>query len=254
MMLPIRSLFPSIMHAIPLTTPPLAPKTRQALLELGIADTAELQRITPATAFLLLKASGLTVTESTLWQLVLLAEGREGYLNEAEQAKWRAKLRAHRPVARFPPREESERWMRQALQLAGQALASGEVPVGAVVVRRGEIIGRGANACVAEHSVCRHAEITALSEAGCRLGNYRLDGCDLYVTLEPCSMCAGAIMQSRIRRLIYAAAEPKTGAAGSVLDLFANKQLNPHTTVQGGVLAEESAQLLQRFFQERRQG
>ena len=83
---------------------------------------------------------------------------------------------------------------------------------------------------------------------------YRLDGGDLYVTLEPCSMCAGAIMQSRIRRLIYAAAEPKTGAAGSVLDLFANKQLNPHTAVQGGVLAAESAQLLQRFFQARRQG
>ena len=161
------------MHAIPLTTPPLAPKTRQALLELGIADTAELQRITPATAFLLLKASGLTVTESTLWQLVLLAEGREGYLNEAEQAEWRAKLRAHRPVAQFPPREESERWMRQALQLAGQALAAGEVPVGAVVVRQGEIIGRGTNACVAEHSVCRHAEIAALTEAGRRLGNYR---------------------------------------------------------------------------------
>ena len=253
MMLPIQPSFPSIMHATPLTTPPLAPKTRQALLELGIADTADLQRITPATAFLLLKASGLTVTESTLWQLVLLAEGREGYLNEAEQAKWRAKLRAHRPVARFPPREESERWMRQALQLAGQALAAGEVPVGAVV-HQGEIIGRGANACVAEHSVCCHAEIAALTEASRRLGNYRLDGCDLYVTLEPCSMCAGAIMQSRIRRLIYAAAEPKTGAAGSVLDLFANKQLNPHTAVQGGVLAAESAQLLQRFFQERRQG
>lgn len=254
MMLPIQPSFPSIMHATPLTTPPLAPKTRQALLELGIADTADLQRITPATAFLLLKASGLTVTESTLWQLVLLAEGREGYLNEAEQAKWRAKLRVHRPVALFPLREESERWMRQALQLAGQALAAGEVPVGAVVVRQGEIIGRGANTCVAEHSVCRHAEIAALTEAGRRLGNYRLDGCDLYVTLEPCSMCAGAIMQSRIHRLIYAAAEPKTGAAGSVLDLFANKQINPHTAVQGGVLARESAQLLQRFFQERRQG
>jgi len=130
MMLPIQPLFPSIMHATPLTTPPLAPKTRQALLELGIADTAELQRITPATAFLLLKAGGLTITESTLWQLVLLAEGREGYLNEAEQAKWRAKLRAHRPVARFPPREESERWMRQALQLAVQALAAGEERTG----------------------------------------------------------------------------------------------------------------------------
>ena len=254
MMLPIQPSFPSIMHATPLTTPPLAPKTRQALLKLGIADTADLQRITPATAFLLLKASGLTVTESTLWQLVLLAEGREGYLNEVEQAKWRAKLRAHRPVARFPPREKSERWMRQALQLAVQALDAGEVPVGAVVVHQGEIIGRGANACVAEHSVCCHAEIAALTEAGQRLGNYRLDGCDLYVTLEPCSMCAGAIMQSRIRRLIYAAAEPKTGAAGSVLDLFANKQLNPHTAVQGGVLAGESALLLQRFFQERRQG
>jgi len=105
-----------------------------------------------------------------------------------------------------------------------------------------------------EADVAAQQSNTTLEEAGRRLGNYRLDGCDLYVTLEPCSMCAGAIMQSRIRRLIYAAAEPKTGAAGSVLDLFANRQLNPHTAVQGGVLAGESAQLLQRFFQERRQG
>ena len=236
----------------PLQTPPLAPQTRQALLRLGIADTAGLRRITPATAFLLLKAAGLTITESTLWQLVLLAEGRAGYLKEAEKAEWRAKLRTHRPVAPFPPPKESERWMRQALQLAGQALAAGEVPVGAVVVRQGEIIGRGANACVAGHSVSRHAEISALAEAGRHLSNYRLDGCDLYVTLEPCSMCAGAIMQSRIRRLVYAAAEPKTGAAGSVLDLFADKRLNPHTAVQGGILAGESVRLLQRFFQKRR--
>ena len=151
--------------------------------------------------------------------------------------------------------ERRKRTLDAAGVATGRAyVAAGEVPVGAVEVRQGEIIGRGTNACVAEHSVCRHAEIAALTEAGRRLGNYRLDGCDLYVTLEPCSMCAGAIMQSRIRRLIDAAAEPKTGAAGSVLDLFANRQLNPHTAVQGGVLAGESAQLLQRFFQERRQG
>jgi len=254
MMLPIRSLFPSIMHAIPLTTPPLAPKTRQALLELGIADTADLQRITPATAFLLLKASGLTVTESTLWQLVLLAEGREGYLNEAEQAKWRAKLRAHRPVARFPPREESERWMRQALQLAVQALDAGEVPVGAVMVHRGEIIGRGANACVAEHSVCRHAEIAALTEAGRRLGNYRLDGCDLYVTLEPCSMCAGAIVLARVARLVLGAWEPRTGACGSVRDVLRDPRANHRVEVVAGVRAEESRALLAGFFERRRGG
>ncbi|MBH5329482.1 nucleoside deaminase [Eikenella sp. S3360] len=241
------------MPAIPLTTPPLAPQTRHTLLQLGIANTSALRRTGPAAAFLLLKAAGLTVTESTLWQLVLLAEGRTGHLNDGEKAQWRSRLRAHRPVAVFPPADDMAHWMRQALQQAGQAAAAGEVPVGAVVVRRGEIVGSGANACISGHSVCRHAEILALTEAGRKLGNYRLDGCDLYVTLEPCSMCAGAIMQSRIRRLVYAAAEPKSGAAGSVLDLFAHKALNPHTAVLGGILADESSRLLQRFFNERRQ-
>lgn len=242
------------MPNLPLTTPPLAPQTRQTLLNLGIADTAALRRIGPAAAFLLLKAAGLTVTESTLWQLVLLAEGRTGYLNETEKAQWHSRLREHRPMDIFPPPQEIAHWMRQALQQAEQAMAAGEVPVGAVVVRQGEIIGSGANACVGGHSVCRHAEILALAAAGRQLGNYRLDGCDLYVSLEPCSMCAGAIMQSRIRRLVYAAAEPKSGAAGSVVDLFAEKRLNPHTSVLGGILAEESTRLLQRFFSARRQG
>ncbi|OAM29315.1 MULTISPECIES: tRNA adenosine(34) deaminase TadA [Eikenella] len=240
------------MTARPLTTPPLAPQTRRTLLRLGIADTAALRRTGPAAAFLLLKAAGLTITESTLWQLVLLAKGRTDHLNDAEKAQWRSRLRAHRPVAVFPPQEEMAYWMRQSLHQAEQAAAAGEVPVGAVVVRQGEIIGSGANACIGGHSVCHHAEILALTEAGRKLGNYRLDGCDLYVTLEPCGMCAGAIMQSRIARLVYAAAEPKSGAAGSVLDLFAHKALNPHTAVLGGILADESTRLLQQFFSERR--
>ena len=131
-------------------------------------------------------------------------------------------------------------------------MAAGEVPVGAVVVHQNQVIGRGFNRCVGDHSISRHAEICALGEASRHMGNYRLDECDVYVTLEPCSMCAGAIMQSRIRRLIYAAAEPKSGAAGSVVDLFAEKALNPHTAVYGGILADEARTLLQRFFQQRR--
>lgn len=237
---------------IPLQTPPLAPKIRQALQQIGIADTAALQRTGPLTAFLLLKAAGITVTESTLWRLVQLSEKRTGYLNETEKADWRHRLRQHRPVALFPAVEEMTHWMRQALQQAEQAMSAGEVPVGAVVVRQGEVIGQGANQCIGGHSVCRHAEIDALIQAGSRLGNYRLDGCDIYVTLEPCSMCAGAIIQSRIGRLVYAANEPKSGAAGSIIDLFADKRLNPHTAVLGGILAEDSKQLLQRFFSRRR--
>lgn len=236
-----------------LTTPPLAPKTLAALQELGISDDDALRRVGVAKAFLLLKAAGLTITESTLWQLATLAEKRQpGCLSAAEKHFWRAQVKQHVPVAVFPAPTEMQHWMRQALLLAGQALAAGEVPVGAVVVHQGEIIGRGFNRCVAEHSVGHHAEMNALGAAGTALGNYRLDSCDLYVTLEPCSMCAGAITQARIRRLIYGATEPKTGAAGSAVDLFGQKQLNPHTAVLGGVLADAAQILLQRFFQSRR--
>ena len=142
--------------------------------------------------------------------------------------------------------------MRQALELAQQAGRMDEVPVGAIVVKQGEIIGRGYNSPITRHDPSAHAEIQALRNAAEYLGNYRLSGCDLYVTLEPCVMCAGAIMHARIGRLLYGAADLKTGSCGSVVNLFAEKKLNHHTDVIAGVLAQECGDLLSRFFAERR--
>lgn len=143
-------------------------------------------------------------------------------------------------------------WMRRALELAHAAAAAGEVPVGAVVVKNGVVLGEGANAPIARHDPSAHAEIQALRAAGESLRNYRLDGCTLYVTLEPCAMCAGAIVQARIQRLVFGAVDAKAGAAGSVLDVFASRTINHHTQVEGGLLADESAAVLQDFFARRR--
>lgn len=142
--------------------------------------------------------------------------------------------------------------MRHALDLAREAWAAGEVPVGAVVVKDGEIVGRGFNAPISGHDPSAHAEIRALRDAAIRLGNYRLTDCTLYVTIEPCAMCAGAIMHARIARLVYGAQDPKTGACGSVVNLFMEKKLNHHTEVTSGVLAQECGDMLSRFFAERR--
>lgn len=142
--------------------------------------------------------------------------------------------------------------MRAALELAQQGLEAGEVPVGAVVVKDGEIVGRGFNAPISRHDPTAHAEIMALRDAAARLGNYRLVGCELYVTLEPCAMCSGAIMHARIARVVFGARDPKTGACGSVTDLFADRRLNHHTEVTGGMMAEECGALLSRFFAARR--
>ena len=142
--------------------------------------------------------------------------------------------------------------MREALRLAVRASERGEVPVGALVVKNGKVVGRGYNAPISSKDASAHAEIQALREASTALGNYRLEGCSLYVTLEPCAMCAGAIMHARIARLIFGAADPKTGACGSVVDLFAEKKLNHHTAVTGGVLADEAGRLLSEFFSARR--
>jgi tRNA(adenine34) deaminase len=145
-----------------------------------------------------------------------------------------------------------EIFMLAALELAGQAEAAGEVPVGAVVVKDGEIVGHGFNAPISRCDPAAHAEMMALRDAAQRLGNYRLVGCELYVTLEPCMMCAGAIMHARVARVVYGARDPKTGACGSVLDAFAELRLNHHATVEGGVLAEECGAMLSNFFARRR--
>lgn len=143
-------------------------------------------------------------------------------------------------------------WMREALALARTAGAADEVPVGALVVLDGQVVGRGFNRPIGGVDPTAHAEIMAMRDAAQRLGNYRLAGCTLYATLEPCAMCAGAIMHARIARLVFAAADPKTGACGSVVDLFAEARLNHHAQVEGGVLAAESAALLSSFFAARR--
>jgi len=145
-----------------------------------------------------------------------------------------------------------ELWMAEALSLAREADAAGEVPVGAVVVLGGEIIGRGFNQPIGHHDPTAHAEIMALRAAAARLDNYRLPGATLYVTLEPCAMCAGAIMHARIARVVFGAPDPKTGVAGSVLDLFGEARLNHHAEITGGVLAPECGQLLSSFFAARR--
>jgi tRNA(adenine34) deaminase len=142
--------------------------------------------------------------------------------------------------------------MREALAEARKAAQAGEVPIGAVMVCRDEIIARGQNSVIRTNDPTAHAEIVALRQAARTFGNYRLNGCTLYVTLEPCTMCAGALVHGRLDRLVYATADPKAGACGSVLSVINHPQLNHQMKVEQGVLAEASAELLRGFFRERR--
>jgi len=145
-----------------------------------------------------------------------------------------------------------ERAMRIALDQARNAWLVGEVPVGAVIMRAGQVIATGYNRPITEHDPTAHAEIVALRHAATLLANYRLPECELYVTLEPCAMCAMALLHARFKRVVFGATDPKTGAAGSVVDLFNQPALNHHTTLHGGVLADECGQVLREFFAERR--
>jgi len=145
-----------------------------------------------------------------------------------------------------------ELWMEEALRCAQRALEAGEVPIGAVVVHRGGIVGRGWNRNITDSDPTAHAEIVALREAGATVGNHRLGDCDLFVTIEPCAMCAGAMVHARIERLVYGADDPKAGAVRSVMQILNHPQLNHKIEVQGGVLAGRSAELLQAFFRSRR--
>lgn len=148
--------------------------------------------------------------------------------------------------------EQDQTLMTTALTLAAEAALAGEVPVGAIVVKDGKIIGRGSNAPIGSHDPSAHAEIQAMRDAAKFLGNYRLVDCTLYVTLEPCAMCAGAIQHARIARLVYGASDHKTGACGSVVNLMAEQKLNHHTQVTSGVMANECGSILTNFFSERR--
>ena len=143
-------------------------------------------------------------------------------------------------------------FMTAAIALAGKASEAGEVPVGAVVVKGGQIIVTGFNAPISRHDPSAHAEIQAMRAAASVLGNYRLAGCTLFATLEPCAMCAGAIMHARIERLIFGATDPKTGACGSIVNLFAEARLNHHTVVEAGLMAQQCGELLTNFFRQRR--
>lgn len=144
-----------------------------------------------------------------------------------------------------------EYYMSQALELAQEAADAGEVPVGCVIVRDGAVIGRGRNRREEKQAVCSHAEMEAMAQANAALGSWRLDNCALYVTLEPCPMCAGAIINSRIRRVVYGAADTKAGCCGSVTDLFA-MPFNHHPVVEQGLRTEEAQELLQAFFKDLR--
>lgn len=148
--------------------------------------------------------------------------------------------------------EEDQIFMQAAIALAKQAAENGEVPVGAVVVKDGKIIGRGCNSPIGLNDPSAHAEILALRDAANNIGNYRLVDCTLYVTLEPCAMCSGAVQHSRIANLVYGASDLKTGACGSVINLMAEEKLNHHTKVKSGVLADETGQILSEFFKQRR--
>ncbi|MEI6738458.1 MAG: tRNA adenosine(34) deaminase TadA [Pseudomonadota bacterium] len=145
-----------------------------------------------------------------------------------------------------------EAFMREALALAAHAAAQGEVPVGAVVVKDHAVIGRGFNQPITSNDPTAHAEIVALRDAAKRSGNYRLVDCTLYVTLEPCAMCVGAMLHARVSRVVWGATEPKSGACGSIIDLPTEKRLNHHTVFEGGVLGAESSAILQEFFRQRR--
>lgn len=142
--------------------------------------------------------------------------------------------------------------MQNALALAHEAAADNEVPVGAIVVHEGEIVGRGRNACIGLNDPSAHAEMLAMREAAQVVGNYRLSGMTLYSTLEPCAMCAGAMVHARIKRLVYATDDPRAGAAGSVLNVLSHPELNHHTDITTGVAAQASADLLRDFFRARR--
>ena len=148
--------------------------------------------------------------------------------------------------------ELDRQFMQQALEQAHLAALAGEVPVGAVLVRDGEVVSKGFNQPITTHDPSAHAEMLALRQAALSEQNYRLPGTTLYVTLEPCAMCAGAMLHARVERVVYGAVDPKTGAAGSVLDVFSSKQINHQTTAEGGVMGEECGQLLRDFFKERR--
>ena len=152
----------------------------------------------------------------------------------------------------FMRSRDDESWMEQALEQARMAAQAGEVPVGALVIKDGKIIGLGHNRNLLDHDPAAHAEIVALRQSAARLGNHRLTGCEMFVTIEPCAMCAGALVHARLARLVYGTSDPKAGAAGSVLQVLNHPGLNHKMEIRSGVLAEKCSEILQKFFREKR--
>lgn len=242
------------MPVSPLSSPPLPPKAVAWLAQQGILDAQQLRACGVVKTFLLFKAAGLSVTSRLLYALEAAARGQHwSDLSESDRQSLQYQLAIHPPVRLPPEAESAEHFMLRALELADIAARQGEVPVGALVVQQGVIIGEGYNQPRGLCDPSAHAEMLALRQAASAIGNYRLSGCDLYVTLEPCPMCSGAILNARIDRVIFAASEAKTGAAGSVIDLFSNTQLNPHTACFSGVQSQAAAARLSDFFLKKRQ-
>lgn len=226
-----------------------SPKIVEALNELGFFSPQDIAKAKIEKVFLLLKAKGLTVTNSILWRLDAFSRNISiEDIDEKRKQELIQNIKQHPPVAIFPPLERMEFFMQEAINQAKIAQTKSEVPVGAVVVHKEQIIATAHNTCETDNMITQHAELKALEQAAKTIGSYRLDECDLYVTLEPCPMCAGAIIQSRIRRLIFATKSNKTGAAGGVLDLFSNRVLNQHTAVLSGIFENETTCLLKDFF------
>lgn len=236
-----------------LTTPPLPPKVIAWLNEQGVYSAETLRYVGVVNCFLRLKAAGHSVTERLLYALEAAARGFQWQqLSDNDRLALRIAVQRHPPVRLAPPIAESQTMMRHALMLALTAEQQGEIPVGAVVVKNGQIVGQGYNRPIGLCDPSAHAEIQALRAAAQQLGAYRLVGCDLYVTLEPCAMCSGAILHARLDRLVFGATDAKTGAAGSVINLFEHTPLNHHTAVFGGVEADKCSDMLSAFFTEKR--
>ncbi|GIL04555.1 MAG: hypothetical protein AMXMBFR72_06490 [Betaproteobacteria bacterium] len=202
-----------------------------------------------------LRGAAEQLSAHALAEAVLSATHTRAAEREARKQAWLAKAAQAVEVTEgvVATRVDDEMFMRLALDQAHNAWALGEVPVGAVIVKDGQVLATGFNQPIGNADPTAHAEIQAIRAAAEMLGNYRLSHCELYVTLEPCAMCAGAIQHARIRRVVFGANDPKTGACGSVVDLFAEAKLNHHATVRAGVLADECGALLSRFFAERRE-
>ena len=226
---------------------------QNALNQLGLATPQDIANLGAVKVFLLLKELGLTPTKSVLWRLDATARGVSlGEIDEARKKVLSGCLKNHPPVAIFPSVAKMQHFMGVALEEAQKAAEEGEVPVGAVVVQNGTVIAATHNTCEKDGVVFHHAELNALTQAMTVLGSSRLCDCDLYITLEPCLMCAGAILHARVRRLIFAAFEPKTGVAGSLNNVFADKKFNHHTAILSGVCEKEAQNMLKAFFSVRR--